>query len=108
VSDEATLFDVWSGDVQEILDRCSAHYGVPLTTGQKWSCGIRCSGGCRYDPTLGMWGDGTTRISSDSASRRRSGDTASSMIENRSGVPGLRKNGLFQHRDEIFRPDKTS
>jgi hypothetical protein len=31
VSDEATLFDVWSGDIAEILDRCSAHYGVPLT-----------------------------------------------------------------------------
>lgn len=31
VSDEATLFDVWSGDMEEILERCSAHYGTPLT-----------------------------------------------------------------------------
>ena len=31
MSDEANLLDVWSGDVTEILDRCSAHYGVPVT-----------------------------------------------------------------------------
>jgi len=31
VSDEATLLDVWSGDVDEILERCSEHYGVPIS-----------------------------------------------------------------------------
>jgi hypothetical protein len=31
VSDEANLLDVWSGDITEILDRCSTHYGVPVT-----------------------------------------------------------------------------
>jgi hypothetical protein len=31
VSDEATLFDVWSGDMEEILERCSAYYGTPVT-----------------------------------------------------------------------------
>ncbi len=31
VSDEATLFDVWSGDITEILDRCSQFYGVSVT-----------------------------------------------------------------------------
>ena len=31
VSDEATLFDIWSGDMEEILLRCSAHYRTPVT-----------------------------------------------------------------------------
>jgi hypothetical protein len=31
VSDEATLFDVWSGDMEEILKRCSAHYRTSVT-----------------------------------------------------------------------------
>jgi hypothetical protein len=31
VSDEATLFDVWSGDMNEVLNRCSQFYGVPVS-----------------------------------------------------------------------------
>jgi hypothetical protein len=31
VSDEATLFDVWSGDMNEVLNRCTQRYGVPLS-----------------------------------------------------------------------------
>jgi hypothetical protein len=31
VSDEATLLDVWCGDVNEILKRCSQHYGIPVS-----------------------------------------------------------------------------
>jgi hypothetical protein len=31
VSDEATLFDVWSGDMNEVLSRCKDRYGVPVS-----------------------------------------------------------------------------
>jgi hypothetical protein len=31
VSDEATLWGVWMGDVDEVLERCSAYYGVPVS-----------------------------------------------------------------------------
>jgi hypothetical protein len=31
VSDEATLWGVWMGDVDEMLERCSAYYGVPVS-----------------------------------------------------------------------------
>jgi hypothetical protein len=31
VSDEATLFDVWSGDMNEVLNRCKQRYGVPVS-----------------------------------------------------------------------------
>jgi hypothetical protein len=31
VSDEATLFDVWSGDMDEVLNRCKDRYGVPVS-----------------------------------------------------------------------------
>ena len=31
VSDEATLFDVWSGDMAEVLERCSKRYNIRLT-----------------------------------------------------------------------------
>lgn len=31
VSDEATLWGVWMGDVDEVLERCRSYYGVPLT-----------------------------------------------------------------------------
>jgi len=31
VSDEATVWDLWSGDEKEILERCSAYYGVPVS-----------------------------------------------------------------------------
>ena len=31
VSDEATLWGVWMGDVDEVLERCSNYYGVPVS-----------------------------------------------------------------------------
>jgi hypothetical protein len=31
VSDEATLFEVWSGDMNEVLNRCNQRYGVPVS-----------------------------------------------------------------------------
>lgn len=31
VSDEATLWGVWMGDVEEVLDRCRGYYRVPVT-----------------------------------------------------------------------------
>jgi hypothetical protein len=31
VSDEATLWGVWMGDVDEVLERCSTYYGVPVS-----------------------------------------------------------------------------
>jgi hypothetical protein len=31
VSDEATLWGVWMGDVNEVLERCSTCYGVPVS-----------------------------------------------------------------------------
>ena len=31
ISDEATIWDIWSGDLPEILSRCSLHYGIPVT-----------------------------------------------------------------------------
>jgi hypothetical protein len=31
VSDEATLWGVWMGDMDEMLERCSAYYGVPVS-----------------------------------------------------------------------------
>ena len=31
VSDEATVWDIWSGDEQEILQRCSKFYGVSVS-----------------------------------------------------------------------------
>jgi hypothetical protein len=31
VSDEATVWDIWSGDEEEILARCSNYYGVPVS-----------------------------------------------------------------------------
>jgi hypothetical protein len=30
VSDEATLYDIFVGDEEELNDRCEAHYGVRL------------------------------------------------------------------------------
>ncbi len=48
VSDEATVWDMWSGDVDEILSRCSSFYGVPVSKeethqpfGSLYSCSIR-------------------------------------------------------------------
>jgi len=31
VSDEATIWDLWSGDEKEILERCSTYYGVAVS-----------------------------------------------------------------------------
>lgn len=31
VSDEATLWGVWMGDVDEVLERCRKYYGVPVS-----------------------------------------------------------------------------
>ena len=31
VRDEATLWGVWMGDVDEVLERCSNYYGVPVS-----------------------------------------------------------------------------
>jgi hypothetical protein len=31
VSDEATLWGVWMGAVDEVLERCSNYYGVPVS-----------------------------------------------------------------------------
>jgi Zn-dependent peptidase ImmA (M78 family) len=31
VSDEAMLWGVWMGDVDEVLERCRNYYGVPIT-----------------------------------------------------------------------------
>ena len=31
VSDKATLWGMWMGDEQEIINRCSRYYGVPVS-----------------------------------------------------------------------------